>query len=455
MRSMWRKDVPPQFDPVSRRRLVRLSTVYALDGPTEDLTVEPAPAVERLRLGRLAGYHRLEADQLPSILSFQKVLPDRLRFTRSSIRCAGGALWLWRAAHRDLLGVLTLEFDAAPLDCIPAAEDGYYADIHVDGHPLQEAFSGMLGTANETPIALGTDKYQLFFLGGLRLRGARRADLIQRLVYRADLPADPRYTAIKYPFELNRRPASSAAVGPYVSVLIRQQDYVENVCLLSAIQVVAALTRLRQTRRTAFKAIAALSQVRRRNLLASDLRQQLGEMAERVSGLELELSFGVEAVHDYSLLVPSLRLDEFHRTLCEESNLDRRTRSTSAMVARLSRALGQELAAADSTEARRLERRRRMLTAGAGFISFVAIPLGIVFGFFGMGVPEVDPATSMFDLQHYAGLYAFVGGVLLAGGIVALWSWLGLTPKLLNLGLSTRPRRSIPRPYGAAGRLRC
>lgn len=40
-------------------------------------------------------------------------------------------------------------------------------------------------------------------------------DVLQRLIYRTDLPFRKEYSPIRYPAELNRRPGWLAAVGPY------------------------------------------------------------------------------------------------------------------------------------------------------------------------------------------------------------------------------------------------
>src|SRR5450755_3454960 len=69
-------------------------------------------------------------------------------------------------------------------------------------------------------------------------------DLVQRLIYRTDLPYRKEYSAIQYPGELNRRPGWLAAVGPYVSVICGHPDFIENAIFLSAVQAVGAAAQL-------------------------------------------------------------------------------------------------------------------------------------------------------------------------------------------------------------------
>ncbi len=59
-------------------------------------------------------------------------------------------------------------------------------------------------------------------------------DLVQRMIYRADLPYRKEFSAIRYPAELNRRPGWLTAVGPYVSVVCGHQRYIENAIFASA-----------------------------------------------------------------------------------------------------------------------------------------------------------------------------------------------------------------------------
>jgi len=60
-------------------------------------------------------------------------------------------------------------------------------------------------------------------------------DLVQRMIYRADLPYRKEFSAIRYPAELNRRPGWLTAVGPYVSVVCGHQRYIENAIFASAV----------------------------------------------------------------------------------------------------------------------------------------------------------------------------------------------------------------------------
>src|SRR5262249_3411760 len=153
---------------------------------------------------------------------------------------------------------------------------------------------------------------------------APTSDELQRIIYRADLPARPGFTAIRSPAELNRRPTNIGVLGPYVSVLAGHQDYVENCAFLSAAQVVGSAAQLRQIRERAYDGVLDFRSnldgavpVRQRRLTLERIADQLGE-------LELDLSFAVEAAADLGLLVPSLRVESYHAELYESMSLHHR-----------------------------------------------------------------------------------------------------------------------------------
>jgi hypothetical protein len=63
----------------------------------------------------------------------------------------------------------------------------------------------------------------------------------------------------------------------------------------------------------------------------------------------------------------------------------------------------------------------RLRTAAAvTLVSTAAGTLALLFAFFGVQAPQVDRARSMFDLRHYAGIYAAIAVIVLAGAGVFL-----------------------------------
>jgi len=286
------------------------------------------------------------------------------------------------------------------------------------------------------------ERHQLVFAA---VRGDDPASLptedeLQRVVYRSDLPYRKQHSALAWPAELNRRPTTLAVVGPYVSVLAGQQDSIENAVLLSAVQAVGAAARLREVRDQAYACVQAF---RAGPVVAAgqgvhDRRRQLERLADTISDLELELSFAVEATADLGMLVPSLRVERYHLLLWRAMRLSKRARTTARMLARLRNTIAAERTAIESVERRADDRMRLRTAAAVTLVSTLAGTLALPFAFFGVQATQIDRSRSMFDL-HYAGIYAVISAIVLAGAAVFLTlrrlDRRGLTP-----GRGRRPR---------------
>lgn len=248
------------------------------------------------------------------------------------------------------------------------------------------------------------------------------ADLLQRVVYRADLPYRPEHSAIAYPPELNRRPGTTAAVGPYVSAFCGQQDYLENAAFVSAVQLVASAVRVREIRDTAYRDLRQLSGTGPVRYATRARRRMLERTADGLTRLELDLSLAVEAPGDLGAVVPSLRAIEYHRQVYASAGLAERTATVSQMLRRLDATIRSELTSIQSVERRTDENRRLRWAVAIGFVTSVAIPISLVLAFFGINASQVDADRSMFD-SGYAGVYAGVGllAVIAAGLALALY----------------------------------
>jgi hypothetical protein len=245
---------------------------------------------------------------------------------------------------------------------------------------------------------------------------------LQRLIYRADLDWRPEHSSICFPGELNRRPTSRAAMGAFVSVLAGQQDYIENCALLSAVQIVSAMAKVRDIRAAAYASLVGLRQLAsdRPSMRTADRRATLSQIADAAARQELQLTFGVETAQEIGILVPSLRVDEYHRQLAECTGLGDNIRTVSGMLARLTSVIASEKASQDTYDVRREDLRRLRWGIAVGILSVVAVPIGIVLGYFGGNYPEVDPRISMFSWRHYHDMYLTVAGIIVGSGLVFL-----------------------------------
>ena len=419
----------PNFDPPASRSRIRVTNVYGTTwDPVEHLD-GLAPLGEHLRLGRLADFYARGADQLPAVACAQQVDVVSLAFRRWSGTADAAWLWLFTLPSGQTAVAFTVEFTGRPIEAVDLLEDCYYEDVAFAGDAF-EILVAEVACAHGMPEVhgLAQERHQLVFLGSLgdAQDEDERFDLLQRLVYRADLPAGQGASSIMFPVELNRRPYATVAVGPYVSVLAGQQDYIENVAFVSAVQCVASAVRLREVRDLAYEDVRVFRDAQAGAASVRSRRHTLERMSKQLGNLELELSFSVDASRDIGLLVPSLRVASFHETLFDGMGLRDTADVAGRMLQRLERSIVAELTSIESVDRRADESRRRLWAAAVGFLSVVALPITLILAFFGANAAEVDQSASMFSPQ-YLPMY----------GVLVLMVVLGL---VLSFGLYAQQR---------------
>jgi hypothetical protein len=148
-------------------------------------------------------------------------------------------------------------------------------------------------------------------------------------------------------------------------------------------------------------------------------RRTLERIADQLGDLELELSYSVEATADLGLLVPSLRAESFHNALYESMGLAERAATAGRMMQRLAAAISAELTAIESAERRADDNRRLRYAVAIGFVSAVAVPIGLIFAFLSTSTPQVNKAWSMFS-HHYLGIYLAVIAIIVVGALLAM-----------------------------------
>jgi hypothetical protein len=403
---------------------IRVTNVYVtpwrLPGPAG------APLPEYLRLWRFEQYYRLSGDQLPAVLSREALAGGELGFERWKLgeRALGAWLWLFRLPSGQVAAALTIDVAGEPAEVIDLLEDCYFGDVRIGDAPVAErahAVAARLGADGSAERAFLPERHQIVF-GACPEPGVAE-DVVQRLVYRADLPYRKEHSAIRYPAELNRRPGWLAAVGPYVSVVCGHSDFIENAIFTSAVQGAAAAAQLREIRQAAYADVRRFRSLDAAGGSTRSRRQVLEQIADQLGHLELELSYSVEASADFGLLVPSLRAESFHNALYESIGLAGKAATAARMLERLSAAIGAELTAIESIERRADENRRVRYAVAAGFISVVAIPASLILGFLGINASEVSSGRSMFS-HHYLAAYLAVGAVMVLGAAVSVTVWL-------------------------------
>jgi len=409
----------------SVRQKVRVTNLYATPWHLADSTGgHELPRF--LDLGRLEHHYRLSADQLPRVLYRETLAAGAVIFQRWQPvdAVAGGWAWFFQLPSGQLVAALTVDVHCGLGEVIDLLEDCYYGDVRVGGTPVEQyaqAMAVQLGAEGDSAPGFLSERHQIVFSAGTVPEDSE--DLVQRLIYRADLPYRKDYSAIRYPAELNRRPGWLVAVGPYVSVVCGQQNYVENAIFVSAVQGVGAAAQLRAIRQAAYADVRLFRSIEGTPGTTRERRRALEQIADQLGDLELELSYSVEASADLGLLVPSLRTESFHNALYDSIGLARKAATAERMLERLGSAISAELTAIESIERRADDNRRVRYAAAVGFVSAVAIPASLILTFLGINASQVEPDRSMFS-AHYLGIYVAVAALIVIGVALSLGLWM-------------------------------
>ena len=376
-----------------------------------------------LQLWRFERYYRLSADQLPRVLCREALDTAALSFRRWRLggRVTGARMWLFCLPSGQIVAALSVDADCGLGETIDLLEDCYFADVQIGSETAEArayAMAAQRGAAGGgSGRAFLPERHQLIFDHAPAPDDYE--DLIQRLIYRTDLPYRKEHSAICYPGELNRRPGWLAAVGPYVSVICGHPDFIENAIFLSAVQAVGAAAQLRAIRQAAYADVRQFRDLEAEGGTTRDRRRILERIADQLGDLELELSYSVEASADLGLLVPSLRVESFHQALYESMSLAGKAVTAGRMLQRLGSAIRAELTAIESIERRGDENRRVRYAVAVGFVSAVAIPATLILAFLGINATQVRSTRSMFSHQ-YLGMYLTVAAVIALGVVLSL-----------------------------------
>lgn len=442
---------------------------------------EPAQR-EHLSLGHLEEFYGLYKDQLPKVLLYQAHGRDGLRLlpagreaadprTRGGIRpqddgveIASVASWLFVLPSDQVVAAFDFTLrgraavDAAgasavdPLPTIRLLERCAYARLAIDGRPLEQHIAGLAQregarevrkTAAELIGAPAADpfppeRHQVIFATGIKAsplqpdgapgeRGGPAGpegdpdETIKRILYRVEPPNRPEFVEYKRPSGLNHE-GTLCAVTPYVSLLSDHPAYVENTVFLTVVQAVGTAARFRQIYHRAHAEVREFRRVGQDETVGTQTRDKLEYLADELGNLELDLSFSVETSADLGLLIPSLRIESFHRELYAALELRERAQTVSRMFARLDASIRSELTAIDIRDRRREEDKRLRWGVSIGVLTFITIPIGFLGAYFGINARQVDSSWSIFDLRHYGYVYLTAGALT----VLPLVTWLAL-----------------------------
>jgi hypothetical protein len=430
--------MPPQtLDAAAPRSLTRLTCVYGLTGaaPVASLkTLELPSEVEGWTLGRFERHYVRAADASEDVprIGAPTDWPAGGELATGTVPF-GTALWAEARVvvvpYSATLLLLELDLDVGFLDLVAALQETCFRreTLRIGGANVLDAARGSLPGEALKRASFGADVHQILFLAESVAAPIRRdaqepqsfdtRSLLQ-LVYREAESFRPAGASICYPAELNRPAASIAAHGRGVSVIAGAAAHVERAVSLTALELVACSERLRAIRR---QAVRALDLVRdkddvRLSALAAE-RAALAQLARDLRELELHLSFGVEQYLD-NIRIPEIVLTSYRRSLGESLELPDGVRRTSSMIDRLRRAIDARQVEVETAAAAVDEARRSANSWAVGYVSLIAVPIGIVLAFLGASVSEVSASRSIWDLHAYWRYYGLALLVVLAGGVV-------------------------------------
>ena len=405
------------FAPWQSRKEVRVCQLRAV--PSDDpgrIETQGELLADFLDFGRLALYFSRSGGLVPRVSASCTRSTLELHGPRiGSIRASS-----WTRLRLDIAGgnlidlrILDIPFESMN-QAIRLLEDLYYEELQQE--PTE--WDWIHDPAIASDIDAADPYHQIVLLPAEFL--SPDWDTLQRLVYRADLDANPDFSAIAFPDELNRRPGRGAAVGPFVSVLWGQQEYIESAAILSACLVVSATTAVTRTQRATYDAMKVLHE-RGHEAIQYNSRESrnafrglLVETQESISALEAELTFGADAYATLLPIVPSLRVESYHQVLYSTSNLPQQIQLVDRMLERLRSSTEARLGALSSVETEIAEARVRRWSFSAQALATVAVPVSLLLAFFGIGSSDIDPESSIFDFGRYWLVYVIMSLLVVA-----------------------------------------
>jgi uncharacterized integral membrane protein len=420
---------PELIDAPHRRERSRLACVYTLEGDPvpERLVAELARPDAHLALGRFENHFVGGGDATWPLHKAFTFVDAALATSRGTFATgASGDVYAAFVPYSGTVLLLVVDFDADAKAAVAILQETCFRrqKLTIAGKPLLDRFVG--GLPEEVakklgPVTYGRDVHQLF-MAGTRFAAELPAeeknddrsylpDGYMRLVYREDTPfrAEPAAQAVmRFPAELNRPRGSLCAHGRGVTVLVGAAEHVEWGVVIGAIELLAALERMRRIRSAAAETLEDANAVGAER--PGKARARLGELAQELGDLEVELSFGVVQYLD-ALRFPEIVLQSYRDSLAETLGIAGGAERTAALLGRLKTVLDarrEELAAID----------RRKTSLAVGYVTLVAVPLGALLAFLGANVHQVSTDYSAWDLGHYWPEYAILLGIVLGGAAV-------------------------------------
>lgn len=412
---------------------VRVISIYATRWRYRAEAVFALP--DDFDLGRLGEFYSLFKDQLPRLLAHETA--EAVTFTRPGpdVDLAGVQTWLFALPSDQVVAALVADvrcpdLEGDPIGVLRVLDACAYADIAVGDSTVGEHFDALAQRVRAEEIPEGApagqahwlppERHQIVFAPPFPERILPREETIKRVLFRIDPPYREEFMQVEQPSGLNQEQRTLGAVTPYVSFLYGHQRYVENSAFLTAVQAVGTAARFRQIWYDASQRVSTFRRTKQAQDIGKQRREDMEELVDELGNFELDLSFSVETSADLGLLIPSLRIESYHRALYKVMELRTRANTVSQMFTRLDSSIRSEITAIDIREREESDRMRVIAAIGAAVLSFVGVLSSCLLAFFGINAREVDGALSMFDPRYLPVYLAAVGLAVLPGIVLAL-----------------------------------
>jgi hypothetical protein len=454
---------------------IEVISVFATRWKHEEHTPGPKPDD---RLGRLAQSYDLFRDKIPQLLDEERISVADLEFelepgSRQRIDAVLSAkLELFVLPSHQVVAALILFFNSPNLNAdVEPAEQVLdlcgYGQVAIKGVDLatyvgqraqgKGAFSHdpaapFTPERSQQPSApagaalppLPPERHQIMFVRDTGDHLTPTQDVVNRILYRTDPPYRVEVMKVANPAGLNRESGRFAAVTPYVSFVYGHEDYIDYSIFLTAVQAVGTAAQFSEIWYRAYHLIRTFRDEKQEKEIGVQQRQPLEALVDELGNLQLDLSFSVETTADLGLLIPSLRIESFHRELYDVLELPEGARTVSRMFERLESSIQSELTAIDIRERNEQEAKRRDWAIAAGFLSSVGVPLGFLVAFFGINASQVTNRRSMFSMHYF---WAYTIAVIIAVLPIAVLMALRMAAKI-----RARRRTEDARQFNGASR---
>ncbi len=363
------------------------------------------------------------AEQLPTIVDLRRHGGGAMALPAASAFVRPYELWTWTFDVQFagfVLGI-ALDLELVPDVSLSDALPPLFEDLdtgreerRIQGQPLAS-----LQPSDAPALGLGFD-----FHGVVTIPAGQAAEMdasdVQALVSRRWHLSRPRFITARLS-EGGPFPDGVVAVTPGATVLGGIEDDMAMAMVICAAQAISAVAVLRDLQDEAFRAANEARRAQDPNASKDD-GHSLGNMAERLAELDLDLSLAVERFHELRLFLPVWRVEQYHKLLLESLGIERATAVSVTMLSRVTAAVEARRVSLEASRWLRADRRQRLLSAIGGAVAFVAIPLTIIFSFLSVSVSPIGVRGSALQ-THLLPYYAGIVGVLV---IAALIGWLGV-----------------------------